>query len=122
MADNCCGCCNCWMKYYTWPPCNCPGENGCSNCGYCKSDSALLLGFTSEAMEDIHPIPVATLSKMGKINLIEQVTDLMSAEKCFRAKLAFSLLGNARERFVPIRFDDKSSEAEANVSAVGQLK
>jgi hypothetical protein len=52
---------------------------------------------------------------LAKSNGTERVMNmkLMSGSKCFRAKVALSLLGNAREslKFVPVRFIEKDTLA-----------
>jgi hypothetical protein len=46
-------------------------------------------------------------------DLTESFLELTTAGKCFRDKLALSLLGNAREglKFVPVHFDEKNMVA-----------
>jgi hypothetical protein len=65
---------------------------------------------------------VGVMSTIPNINLSEQAVDFMSAEKCFRAQVAFSLLGKAREKFVPIHFSESIAEAEPSALNRGLVK
>lgn len=109
----CCGCGKCWMKYYTNPPCSCPGYNGCPACLTDDSDLLQLNASTDQDAAHTSSIPVALTLTIPKPDVVERGLDLMSGGKCFRDKVALSLLGNARDglKFVPVHFDEKNTLA-----------
>lgn len=92
-----CGCGNCWMMYaYYPPPCYCGG-------GYptCSTDDVDVSQLTAMHSTDLRS------SFIPKSDFNEQVMVLMNRGKCFRARAALSLLGHARDRFVPISFEER---------------
>ena len=58
-------------------------------------------------------VPDAPALTTTTSDLTESFLELTTAGKCFRDKLALSLLGNAREglKFVPVHFDEKNMMA-----------
>jgi hypothetical protein len=112
----CCGCGNCWMKSYTHPPCVCNGTPG-SGCSACiTDDDSDLLQFKLSAYNgttDTSSISRGLTSSFAKSNVTERVMELMSGGKCFRDRVALSLLGNARDgmKLAPVVFDEMNTLA-----------
>lgn len=106
----CCGCGNCWMMYiYGTAYCYCGGD-----CPYCSTDDfdpAQRGAAINNHTLDKNFLPNSPSSSAQRLDVAEGVFNQMSGgSKCFRDKVALSLLGNARERFVPIPFNDKIQE------------
>jgi len=111
-AQNCCPCGRCWMKLYTNPPCNCPGENGCGTCLSDESDPFQVSGVTHKEM-DANAVPVFLASPISKLDATARVMDLLKGGMCFRERVALGLLGNSRDslKFEPLRFDGEQLSA-----------
>ena len=112
-SAGCCGCKNCWMKYYTNPPCSCPGYNGCPRCLTDDSDPLQFNASSDKGTADTSPISRGLTSTFAKSNVTERVMELMSRGKCFRDRVELSLLGNARDglKLAPVVFDEKNTLA-----------
>jgi hypothetical protein len=106
----CCGCfCMAW--------CTCAGQwdPGLKRyCGWCgRSEDAVSQTNTSvdRSADQLQPVnePVATTA--AKSDVTEQIMHLMGGGRCLRAKVASSLLGNARDNlmFVPVHFKEKDA-------------
>ena len=102
-SATCCGCGKCYMKYYTNPPCYCPGENGCSTCLSDESDSFQISGSAHKDM-DSSTVPVNLASPILQSKVAVRV---INSNICFRERVALGLLGNSRDslKFEPLRFD-----------------
>jgi hypothetical protein len=104
----CCGCGNCWMMYvYGSQYCYCGG-----NCPTCLTDDfdparqnfAISNGRPSK---DFAPKDLSTFDQSSA--LAETfLNEMISGSRCFRVKVALSLLGNVQDRFVPIRFSEEA--------------
>lgn len=105
-CTNPCGCGRCAMKYFTNPPCQCPGEGGCPTCLTEDSDPMQFNVFPDKSVVDTSVVPEWLTPTLAKVDATEGVMDLMSGGKCFRQKVAFSLLGNARDdlKYVAVQF------------------
>lgn len=101
----CCGCGNCWMMYvYGSQYCYCGG-----NCPTCSTDdfdpARLNVVINNGMLENISTSKNLRFTAQ-RFDVYRETLSLMSGgSKCFRAKIALSLLGTAGEKFVPIRFD-----------------
>ena len=110
----CCGCGNCWMMYiYGSGYCYCGGD-----CPYCSADDfdpAHRSGAINNVMPDKNSLPKGLSSSDQSLDVAEAVLNQMSGgSKCFRDKVALSLLGNAREKFVPIQFREEIPHQDPN--------
>jgi hypothetical protein len=112
-CTNFCGCCNCWMKYYTYPPCSCSGENGCPTCS-CNSDLEQFSAFTVKDMR----MKTASFNigdptfPFAKSEIIQPGMELRMNRQCFRAKVALSLLESALDglKLRAVRLGGKSAQ------------
>lgn len=111
-CSGCCGCGRCAMKYYTSPPCCCPGEGGCSTCLSDESDPFAVSGVAHKEA-DANPIPVFFPSPISQLDVTARVMDLMKGGTCFREKVALSLLGDSVNdlKFDLLRFDGEQLSA-----------
>lgn len=108
-------CCGCVCMWWT---CTCGGQYDAQAkrwCGYCRSADPVLQTntFIDKSAEQLQPVNESVVTTVAKSDVTEQVMDLMGGGKCLRAKVALSLLGNARDnlKFVPVRFKEKSTLA-----------
>lgn len=99
----CCGTtCKPWM-------CTCRGTYPClydpRDSNTAQANSATIAGSSQMDIARDAPAFTATTS-----DLTESISELTTAGKCFRDKLALSLLGNAQEdlKFVTVHFDEKN--------------
>jgi len=101
----CCGCGMCWMKYYTYPPCSCPGEGGCGWCSNDDLDSSQFKYLDEKYLSTIASSTQGLRAGIQDLDVNAEFMELLSGGKCFREKAALSLLGGARGGLVPIRFN-----------------
>jgi hypothetical protein len=100
-----CGCGYCYMQ-----------ATGKCTCGppfhWCLDDfnPSQDIASTDSSPADSSSIPEGLTSTVAKADVTERVMDLMRGGKCFRDRVALSLLGSAREslKYVPVRFDEKN--------------
>lgn len=101
-----CGCGKCWMANLIPPPCSCSAPYR-----WCLGDLDPLESHASSNYRpaDTSSIPEGLTSTIAKADATDGVMELMSGGKCFRDKVALSLLGNVREglKFVPAHFDEE---------------
>lgn len=101
-----CGCGNCWMMYAYPGYCTCGGQY--PTCLTDDFDPSLFHGLT-----DIRPADTGSLrgepASLAKVNAPESVIQLVSGSKCFRDKVALSLLGKVRNdfKYAPVRFGER---------------
>jgi hypothetical protein len=110
----CCGCGNCWMRtVYGWN-CVCNESGTDPNCGYCVDDSAVSQSNASTEEDRLgqSSVPGPLVSTVANSNVTERVMELMRGGKCFRNKVALSLLGNTRDglKLKPVRFDRSNAQ------------
>jgi hypothetical protein len=105
-CTNPCGCGNCAMKYFTNPPCQCPGESGCPRCAH-DSDSLQLQTFSVDGIADNNSTVGSLAFSIAESDMTSRVMALMRGGTCLNQKSALSLLGSARDdlKFEPMRFD-----------------
>jgi hypothetical protein len=108
---DCCGC-------YCMSGCTCGGQidpDSGFTCGWCRSADPILQTNASlgKSAEQLQPVNESAPSPFLKSDVTKQVMELMSGGKCFRAKVALSLLGNTRDelKFLPVRFKEKNTLA-----------
>ena len=108
------GCCGCTCIPYM---CTCAGkwdQQTKTKCRYCRSADPFLQTNSSldKSAEQLIPVNESVPSIVAKSDITQQVMELMRGEKCFRDKIALSLLGNARDgqKFVPV-IDDNNTLA-----------
>jgi hypothetical protein len=100
------------MKYYTNPPCQCPGEGGCPVCRSDESDPLAVSGVAHKQL-DATPIPVFFPSPISQLDVTAMVMDVIKGGTCFREKVALSLLGDSVNdlKFDLLRFDGEQLSA-----------
>ena len=103
-------CCGCVCMY--WMGCTCSGLTDPSGqyCPYCRSTDPVVQTNASpnangEPGTRVNETVLVTVAQSGA-DATKQVIELMSGTKCFRNKVALSLLGKARNdlKYVPVRF------------------
>jgi hypothetical protein len=106
-----CGMCNPW-----WFWCTCPG--GSEYCPYCRMDD-------SKSVQSIAPGGNSTLAvtedarmslliSVAKSDITERLMEAARGGKCFRDRVALSLLANARDglKFELLRFDEMNLQGQ----------
>lgn len=102
----CCGCGSCMW----WMGCTCAGyyDNDYQMyCGYCRSQDQDDLKVNDPSMGQRVP----NTKLVTKSEVMRRVGELMQGRKCFREKIALSVLGHAGEdlRYKPVHFTRLSS-------------
>ena len=95
-----------------WWQCTCPGywdSDVGMTCGYCRSQDPDGVNATGASMDERVQTLVALTAV--KSDVTQGVVDLMLGRKCFRDKLALSVLGHAGDglRYEPVRFKTSAS-------------
>jgi hypothetical protein len=106
-----CGCGNCWMQYVYPGYCSCGGIY--PTCLTDDADPFQFHALTDNHSANTNSIPRGLSSTVAQSDVTDRVMGLMSGGKCFRDKVALSLLGNVRDhlKFVPVHFDEKTTLA-----------
>jgi len=102
-------CCGCGMCTW-WMGCDCAGYGGCA---WCRGEEPFILAFTASNKDALDASKIANVipSIAIKTKVVEDVMELTMGRKCFREKIALSVLGHAGEdlRYKPVHFTSLSS-------------
>jgi hypothetical protein len=101
------------MKYYTQPPCQCPGEGGCPVCLWGESDP-FALSVVAHKKVEFNSIPVFVPSRISQFDVTAMMMEVIKGGRCLREKVVLSLL---RESVNDPKFDLLRFDGEQQLSA-----